>query len=86
MAVDITYGTRSTDPATMYAIAQWIKEHVAFDQLLLEYGTSQIWTHVSFNGEGAQRPFTDRSPLMTVTPPAKPVPGLQKLAWKPKRN
>ena len=86
MAVDITYGTRSTDPATMYAIAQWIKEHVAFDQLLLEYGTSQIWTHVSFNGEGAQRPFSRRDKVMTVTPPAKPVPGLQKIAWKPKRN
>ena len=84
MAVDITYGTRSTDPATMYAIAQWIKEHVAFDQLILEYGSSQIWTHVSFNGEGAQRPFTDRTKVMTCprAPTGGYVPGLQKVAWK----
>ena len=84
MAVDITYGTRSTDPATMYAIAQWIKEHVAFDQLILEYGKSQIWTHVSFNGEGAQRPFTDRTKVMTCprAPTGGYVPGLQKVAWK----
>jgi hypothetical protein len=78
MAADITYGERSTDPATMYAIAQWIKEHVAFDQLILEYGTSQIWTHVSFNGEGSQR-----YQVLTCANPANPkyVPGLQKLAW-----
>ena len=84
MAVDITYGTRSTDPATMYAIAQWIKEHIAFDQLILEYGKSQIWTHVSFNGEGAQRPFSN--PRKVLTCPRAPtggyVPGLQKVAWK----
>ena len=84
MAVDITYGTRSTDPATMYAIAQWIKEHIAFDQLILEYGKSQIWTHVSFNGEGAQRPFTDRTKVLTCprAPTGGYVPGLQKIAWK----
>lgn len=78
MAADITYGARSTDPATMYAIAQWIKEHIAFDQLILEYGSSQIWTHVSFNGEGSQR-----YQILTCANPANPkyVPGLQKLAW-----
>jgi hypothetical protein len=78
MAVDITYGTRSTDPATMYAIAQWIKTHVAFDQLILEYGDNQIWTHISFNGEGSQR-----YQILTCPNPANPkyVSGLQKLAW-----
>jgi len=78
MAADITYGARSTDPATMYAIAQWIKEHIAFDQLILEYGSSQIWTHVSFNGEGSQR-----YQILTCANPANPkyVPGLQKLTW-----
>ena len=86
MAADITYGTRSTDPATMYAIAQWIKEHIAFDQLILEYGKNQIWTHVSFNGEGAQRPFSD--PLKVMTCPRAPAGPyvhnkLLKLAWKP---
>ena len=52
-AVDITYGTRSTDPATMYDIACWIREHVPYDQLILEYGDGQIWTHISFNGESS---------------------------------
>ena len=86
MAVDITYGTRSTDPATMYAIAQWIKEHIAFDQLILEYGKNQIWTHVSFNGEGAQRPFSNPRKVMTCPrAPAGPYVHNQllKLAWKP---
>jgi len=86
MAADITYGTRSTDPATMYAIAQWIKENIAFDQLILEYGKNQIWTHVSFNGEGAQRPFSD--PIKVMTCPRAPfrpyVHGkLLKIDWKP---
>jgi hypothetical protein len=83
MAVDITYGDRSRDPETMFAIAQWIKDHVAFDQLILEYGVSQIWTHISFNGEGSQRYKVDTCPN-TVNP--KYVSGLQKLAWTPKSN
>lgn len=79
MAVDITYGVRSTDPATMYAIAQWIKDNIAFDQLILEYGTSQIWTHVSFNGEGSQRGIVLTCPR---APTGGYKPGLQKVAWK----
>ena len=81
MAADITYQARSTDPETMYKIAQWIKAHVAFDQLILEYGDSQIWTHVSFNGEGSQR-----YEVLTCGNPHNPqyVPGLQKLGWTKK--
>lgn len=82
MAVDITYGSRSTDPQAMYEIAQWIKQHVAFDQLILEYGNSQIWTHVSYNGEGPQR-----GQILTCKNPAsgKYDAGLMKISsWKPK--
>lgn len=38
-----------------YAIAQWIKANVPYDQLLLEYkttGTGNPWIHISFNKSG----------------------------------
>ena len=84
MACDITYGTRSTDPATMYEIAQWIRDHVLFDQLILEYGTSQIWTHVSYNGETGKQ----RQMLLTCPSPAtnQYTPGLVQLSWTPNSN
>jgi hypothetical protein len=78
MAVDITYGDRSTDPVKMLEIAQWIRDNVAFDQLILEYGKSQIWTHVSFNAEGSQRGDIRTCPNPTAS--AYPS-GLQPLAW-----
>jgi hypothetical protein len=78
MAVDITYGDRSSDPVKMIEIAKWIRDNVAFDQLILEYGKSQIWTHVSFDGEGTQR-----GDIRTCPNPAAATypPGLQPLAW-----
>lgn len=82
MAVDITYGTRSTDPTTMMSIAQWIRDNVPFDQLILEYGTAQIWTHVSFNGQGTQR-----YQILTCPNPAanQYLPGLIEYdSWSPK--
>ena len=78
MAVDITYGDRSSDPVKMLEIAKWIRDNVAFDQLILEYGKSQIWTHVSFNGEGTQRGDIRTCP----NPTAATYPsGLQPLGW-----
>jgi hypothetical protein len=81
MAADITYGSRSTDIDTIFEIAQWIRDNISFDQLIIEYGTSQIWTHVSFNGEGTQR----NQLLSCPNPLSKQyVPGLIKAAWTPK--
>ena len=79
MAADITYGQRSKDPRTMYSIAQWIKEHIVFDQLILEYGNSQIWIHVSFNGEITQQ----RQMVLTCphAPTGSYIPGLHLTDW-----
>lgn len=87
-AVDITYGNRSLDPKTMHEIAQWIKANIAFDQLILEYGGNQIWTHVSFNGEGANRGWNDPMKIKFMTCPKAPTGPyvhneLQLLDWKP---
>ena len=41
-----------------FTIAQWIKDNVLFDQLLLEYkttGTSMPWIHISYNGNGLRK-------------------------------
>lgn len=41
-----------------FAIAQWIKENVPFDQLILEYkstGTKRPWIHVSFKPSGNRK-------------------------------
>jgi hypothetical protein len=38
-----------------FAIAQWIRDNVPYDQLLLEYkttGTGNPWIHISFSGSG----------------------------------
>lgn len=43
---------KSAKKADYYQIAQWIKDNVQFDQLLLEYkttGTGLPWIHISFN-------------------------------------
>lgn len=80
-AADVTYGNMSRDPETMFQIAQWIKANVAFDQLVLEYGKNQIWTHVSFNGENNSQ----RGQVLTCknAPTGPYEPGLIKLNWKP---
>jgi hypothetical protein len=89
-AVDITYGSRSTDPATMLEIAKWIRDNVAFDQLILEYGKSQIWTHVSFAAPNSGCKWTKNRGEVKTCPNAGQggkihyVSGLQPLAWRPK--
>ncbi len=50
MAADIQF--RGVQKSEYYIIAQWIKENVTYDQLLLEYkttGTGLPWIHISFN-------------------------------------
>ena len=82
MAADLTFGRSSTDPESMYQIATWVRDNILFDQLILEYGNSQIWIHISYNGEGS-----NRQQILTCKNPANPVydSGLHKvLEWKPK--
>ena len=55
LAADMQFGGGFAAPA-LYDAALWIRDNVAFDQLLLEYGTFggvyQGWVHVSFNPKG----------------------------------
>lgn len=49
-AADIQF--RGIAKSEYYTIAQWIKDNVSYDQLLLEYkttGTGLPWIHISFN-------------------------------------
>ena len=53
--------------AQYFAIAQWIRDNISYDQLLLEYkttGTKGPWIHISFNVNGNRAP-TDRTKVMT---------------------
>lgn len=36
----------------VYGIAVWIRDYVAYDQLILEYGGNKPWIHCSFNRAG----------------------------------
>jgi len=38
--------------AQIYEIAVWIRDNVAYDQLILEYGGNRPWIHCSFNRAG----------------------------------
>lgn len=55
LAADMQFGGGLAAPA-LYDAALWIRDNVAYDQLLLEYGTFsgvyQGWVHVSFNPKG----------------------------------
>lgn len=62
-----------------YAIAQWIKENVPYDQLLLEYkstGTKLPWIHISFKGTG------NRNQVLTFWNDAVYAQGLKNLGGK----
>ena len=54
-AADIQYPKK--DNLGVYNVAKWIKENVAYDQMILEYGGRRPWIHVSFNRAG-NRPAT----------------------------
>lgn len=62
LAADMQFGGGLASPA-LYDAALWIRDNVAFDQLLLEYGTFggtfQGWVHCSFNPQG-NRPVSGR--------------------------
>ena len=69
MAVDITYGAYSKNPDKIIEIAKWIRDNVVFDQLIVEYGNNQVWTHVSYNPTLSEQ----RRDIRTCRNPAKPV-------------
>jgi len=62
LAADMQFGGGLAAPA-LYDAALWIRDNVAFDQLLLEYGTFsgvfQGWVHCSFNPQG-NRPIAGK--------------------------
>lgn len=63
-AADIQF--RGVTKSAYYDIACWIRDNVAFDQLLLEYkttGSGLPWIHVSF--KVPQRPTSDPTKVMT---------------------
>lgn len=58
-------GGGSINPAEYFAIAQWIKDNIAYNQLLLEYSTVKgylvAWLHISiYAGTGKQVVGTSR--------------------------
>lgn len=57
-AIDMQFGVSNSD---YFAIAQWIKDNIQFDQLLLEYKTiesGRAWIHVSFSDSPRRQVFT----------------------------
>lgn len=56
MAADIQF--RGIPKSDYYSIAQWIKDNVTYDQLLLEYkttGTGMPWIHISFDKNNSRK-------------------------------
>jgi hypothetical protein len=56
MAADIQF--RGIPKSDYYIIAQWIKDNVTYDQLLLEYkttGTGIPWIHISFDKNNSRK-------------------------------
>jgi hypothetical protein len=75
MACDIQFSKASKND--YFAIAQWIRDNVPYDQLLLEYkttGTGLPWIHISFNKDG------NRNQVMTFMNDKKYSNGLSNLA------
>lgn len=55
-AADIQF--RNIPKTEYYNIAQWIKDNVSYDQLLLEYkttGSGLPWIHISFSKDGSRK-------------------------------
>lgn len=70
MAADLTYSAYSKNPDKVIEIAKWIKDNIVFDQLILEYGNNQIWTHISFDPTKGSK---QRRDVRTCRNPANPV-------------
>lgn len=58
--------------AQFYDVALWIRDNVAYDQLLLEYKGSATWIHCSFNPNG-NRPISSSYPKIATFVNDKPV-------------
>jgi uncharacterized Zn-binding protein involved in type VI secretion len=74
-AADIQF--RGVSTAAYYDIAQWIKDNVSYDQLLLEYkttGSGLPWIHISFNKDQS------RAQVLTLLNNATYSQGLTQLA------
>jgi uncharacterized Zn-binding protein involved in type VI secretion len=74
-AADIQF--RGVSKAAYYDIAQWIKDNVSYDQLLLEYkttGSGLPWIHISFNKDQS------RAQVLTLLNNATYSQGLTQLA------
>ena len=81
MAMDIQF--KGIAPSDYFTIAQWIRDNIAFDQLLLEKASNAPWIHVSFwSGTGkrvSDKPI-NRVATMLVGNPTSFTPGLQQVA------
>lgn len=80
-AMDIQF--KSIGPQEYYNIAQWIRDTVAFDQLLLEKASNAPWIHISFySGTGINVSLkpANRVATMLVGKPTSFTPGLQQVA------
>jgi hypothetical protein len=80
-AMDIQF--KGIAPKDYFEIAKWIRDNIAFDQLLLEKASNAPWIHISFySGTGkrvADKPI-NRVATMLVGNPTSFTPGLQQVA------
>jgi len=58
-AVDIQFPTKTNDE--IYEIAQWIRDNVAYDQMILEYGGNRPWIHMSSINSSQRRQILTRT-------------------------
>jgi uncharacterized Zn-binding protein involved in type VI secretion len=78
-AMDIVFPGASH--SEYYKIALWIRDHIAFDQLLQEKAGSTMWIHVShFSGFGTRVAVQNRVANLIVSPITQFIPGLAVLA------
>jgi len=80
-AMDIQF--RGISPSDYFGIAQWIRDNVSYDQLLLEKAANAPWIHISFfSGTGIQVALKpqNRVATMLVGSPTSFTPGLQQVA------
>ena len=80
-AMDIQF--KSISPSDYFVIAQWVRDNVSYDQLLLEKAANAPWIHISFySGTGSQvslKPI-NRVATMLIGKPTTFTPGLQQVA------
>lgn len=50
----------------LFAMAQWIRDNIAYDQFIYEYGGNKPWFHLSFNRQG-NRPVSASNKFGTRT-------------------